>query len=154
MEKEEFKKIILRRDRKYGNLKKTIRMREKRNYFIDKAPQIVMDFVEELLNRGLDIMIYEFPYKKNDMFICAYIKKYHILVASTGSKAISDHIFKSSKKTCYPFFLDQRKNDLAWEIEKLDNCIKEAEDNPKAGLKRRLVIDESIQRKRVKISKL
>lgn len=65
MDNEQFKKLVLRHDRKYGNLRRTIRNRKLRDEYIAKAPQLAIDFVEELIKMGIDIMIYEYPFKKN-----------------------------------------------------------------------------------------
>lgn len=160
MDNEQFKKLVLRHDRKYGNLRRTIRNRKLRDEYIAKAPQLAMDFVEELIKMGIDIMIYEYPFKKNknQLFFVAYLKEYNIFVTtfsgSEHSQGVRKRIFKTIKKKCYPFFLDTAKNDLAWELEKLSNCMNDAKRDPKDGLPNmNLLFDKKIQRKRTKVTK-
>ena len=155
---DEFKRLMNRLDRTQGNFKQTLKQKERREWRLERLPQLVLDFAEECKKRGYKIMLLEYPYnKERKYFVDIYLPEYKIAVftwtpSAERSCSKRTYVYNSFCRYVNPFFLDLDKNDLQHELWKLENCIQYEKNRPypRKGFSNKIVFDPTKQRKRIK----
>lgn len=167
MDREEFKAFVKKNDRLVGIMPKTKALAmDRRNQFIENVPQKVLDVVEYLIEKDVEFHVYELltrPKKKKGkprqvgLLTTIYIPKYRIAMRYVDDSREIDQskatvFFKTYKKMMYPFFIRESET-VEFLHEKVDNCIKLAEENPKTFVLPYLV-PEKQKRERMKAMKV
>jgi hypothetical protein len=166
MTREEFLKAINNLDKKQGNYKQTTLWNAKRQEFLNRAPQRIMDTFEYLLSRGEEVFVYELLSRNNakkemSFMTPLYLPKYNLAIwyLPNAKNAIEEKKVKEQlKKYIYVtrpwFYTIVVTPDSTFEY--VDAKLKEVGRyyslTPRKGIKDNIVIRPKKKRERIKVT--
>lgn len=166
MTREDFLKIVARRDKRQGNYESTTKRMHDRERKLKKQSQQFIDVYEHLISKGYKVYVMELlqgcgETNKSKRWSHLYLPEINTSIRFLRSSTNEEYEMKNKKKLwrylkeisnyCYTFVIET-EHDLSYVDEKLEYCKGFYEQNKRKGIENNIIIPPKEKRNRIKVT--